>query len=323
MLIVLQAMDAGGKDGTVKQIGGAMNPQGVKVTSFKKPSQVELDHNFMWRIEQAMPGKGEFGIYNRSYYEDVLIAAVRNLVPENVWKDRFRQINDFEYRHANPELKKEGQGTDIVKFYLHITQEEQWKRFGQRAGDPDKQWKFSGADFAESENWSDYRKAFNRAISKTSTEEAPWIVVPSNHKWYRDLVVSQIVVDHLEAMHMKFPASAVNADEVLKTKFSDKKWSKLVEIFNEARADAAAEGHKQKKHEKPEHLRSLTDKASEAMQMIVSQPAGKLEKILDAHFSGKEAKRFRKLVDEAREQAANKNEPKKHKKDKAAKHKHG
>lgn len=203
LLIVLQAMDAGGKDGAVNVIGGAMNPQGVNVVSFKVPSAVEKDHDYLWRIHQETPRKGYATIFNRSHYEEVLVVRVHNFVPKDVWKERYDEINNFE-----KVLNKSGTG--ILKFYLHIDKDEQLKRFKERIDDPSKNWKLSDSDFPERELWDDYRAAYEDALTKCSTEKAPWFIVPANKKWFRDLVISQIVVDHLESLKMKYPAPTVD-----------------------------------------------------------------------------------------------------------------
>ena len=340
LLAVFQAMDAGGKDGAVNNNGSVMNIEGVHATSFKQPSKIELDHDFLWRIEAAMPGKGLIELFNRSHYEDVLVALVKKFASAEAIEDRYELINDFEKRHVKS-------GTDIVKFYLLISQEEQWKRFGAREGDPGKRWKladgqlkddgsgeYEGGDLLESQLWDEHRKAANIALSKTSKEDRPWVVVPSNHKWFRDLVVSEVMKDRLEAMKMEFPAPAQNTDKILEKHFSGKKWKHLREVFEEARQKAAKDAKKDKTHEKPEHKRSAekalpgANEAAKAVQMIVkSGDEKKIEAVLEEHFSGKKWKKFRKVFDEAREKAANSDEApkasKKHKKDKAAKQKHG
>jgi len=203
VLIVLQAIDAGGKDGTIRRVMGPLNPQSCKVTSFKTPSEEELAHDFLWRIHRAVPRKGEIGIFNRSHYEDVLIVRVKNLVEKAIWSKRYRQINDFERMLSE-------NGVHLLKFYLHISKDEQLKRFQARLDDPTKHWKFNVADVEERKYWNDYMSAFEDALTKCSTGYGPWFVVPANHKWYRDLVVSEILVETLERLNMKFPKPTVD-----------------------------------------------------------------------------------------------------------------
>jgi PPK2 family polyphosphate:nucleotide phosphotransferase len=198
VLIVLQGMDSSGKDGTIRRVFEGVNPEGVRVAHFGKPSQEELDHDYLWRVHRQVPGKGEIVIFNRSHYESVLVERVHNLVPPEVWKKRFQQIVDFE-EMLNAE------GTTILKFFLHIDKKEQEKNFRERLKDPTKHWKFSYLDYNERKFWKEYTKAYEEAIEKTSTQEAPWYVVPSNHPWFRDLVVSQAVVECLESLGMRYP----------------------------------------------------------------------------------------------------------------------
>ena len=198
LLIVLQAMDAGGKDGTIRHVMSGVNPQGCRVTSFKRPTEIELNHDFLWRVHQAVPAKGEIGIFNRSHYEDVLVARVHKLVPESIWSKRFDQINDFE------RLLKENQVTTL-KFFLHISKDEQRKRLQKRLHDPAKQWKLQLADFEERKYWRAYIEAYEDVLTRCSTAEAPWFVIPANKKWFRNLAVSSIVAETLEAMKLKFP----------------------------------------------------------------------------------------------------------------------
>lgn len=209
LLICLQAMDAGGKDGTINHVLGAMNPQGCKVVSFKQPSATERDHDFLWRVHQHTPAKGEVAVFNRSYYEDVLVARVHDLVPEKVWSKRYDQINDFEKMLAKND-------THLLKFFLYISKDEQLSRFKDRLDDPTKHWKISASDYTERERWDDYIAAFEDVLSRCSTKHAPWFVIPANHKWYRNLVVSRIVVHYLEGLKMKFPEPSVNIDEIRK-----------------------------------------------------------------------------------------------------------
>ncbi|MBK5276146.1 MAG: polyphosphate kinase 2 family protein [Desulfuromonadales bacterium] len=207
LLIILQAMDAGGKDGTINHVLGNMNPQGVNVFGFKVPSAEEAAHDFLWRIHQAAPHRGQVAIFNRSHYEDVLVSRVHNLVPKKVWSKRYDLINDFEKNLVD-------NGTHILKFYLHISKSEQLRRFKQRIDDPARHWKISASDYSEREYWDDYAKAFEAALSKCSTAHAPWFVIPANHKWFRNLAVSQIVVETLESLKMEFPKPTVDIKEI-------------------------------------------------------------------------------------------------------------
>lgn len=218
LLLLFQATDTGGKDGVVKTVGGAMNPAGVNVTSFKAPTKEEIDNGFMWRIENAAPKKpGVVAIYNRSQYEDVGIVRVHNIVPESVWRPRFKTIKDWEHKLSQPTKEIPG-GVHVLKFFLLIDKEEQWQRLMDRVADPTKHYKVKEGDFKERAYWDDYMKAFSEAISLTSTDEAPWFVIPANKKWMRDLVISQIVVDQLEALKMKYPPPEVDI-ETLKAKY--------------------------------------------------------------------------------------------------------
>ncbi len=208
LLIVLQALDAGGKDGTIRHVFRGVNPQGCQVTSFKVPTEEELAHDFLWRIHKAVPRKGYIGIFNRSHYEDVLVVRVHNLVPPEVWGQRYEQINNFEKMLADT-------GTTILKFFLHISKEEQKRRFEARLRDPTKNWKFSMGDVEERAYWDDYMRAFEDALSKCSTPWAPWYIIPADHKWYRNLVVSQIIVETLEKLDMRYPPSLPDADKIV------------------------------------------------------------------------------------------------------------
>jgi PPK2 family polyphosphate:nucleotide phosphotransferase len=207
LLIVLQGMDTAGKDGTINHILGAMNPQGCRVVGFKEPSVEELAHDFLWRIHQVAPPKGKVAIFNRSHYEDVLVVRVHNLVPQAVWSHRYEQINAFEKGLVES-------NTDILKFYLHISKEEQLRRFKERLDDPAKQWKISEADYKERHFWDDYMAAYEDALSRCSTEHAPWFVIPADHKWFRNLAVAQIVVEHLEGLNMKLPRPSVDLEHI-------------------------------------------------------------------------------------------------------------
>ena len=198
VLVVLQAMDTGGKDGTIRHVFEGVNPQGVKVASFKVPTREELDHDYLWRVHKQTPGKGEIVIFNRSQYEDVLVVRVHKLVPKKVWALRYEQINEFECL-----LYEEG--TTILKFFLHIDLKEQKERLQARLDDPNKQWKFSLGDLEERKLWPEYTKAYEDVLNKTSTKWAPWYIVPANRKWYRNLVVASIMVDALKRLDMSYP----------------------------------------------------------------------------------------------------------------------
>ncbi len=208
VLIVLQAMDTGGKDGAIRRVFDRVNPAGVRVASFKAPTAEELDHDFLWRIHKQVPGKGEMVIFNRSHYEDVLVVRVHNYVSPEIWGKRFEQINEFERTLVE-------NGTTILKFYLHIDLDEQKARFQARLDDPTKRWKFRLGDLEERKFWPDYMKAFEDVLSKTSTEHAPWYIVPANRKWFRDLVISSMLVDTLEGLKMSYPESEENLDGVV------------------------------------------------------------------------------------------------------------
>lgn len=198
VLIVFQAMDAGGKDGCIRHVMTGLNPQGCRVTSFKVPSKEELDHDFLWRIHKSVPPRGEIGIFNRSHYEDVLVVRVHNLAPKSIWSKRYDQINDFEKILAE-------NGTTVLKFFLYISKAEQKQRFIKRLENPDKNWKFSLGDVEERKFWEDYMRAFEAALSKCSTDHAPWYVIPADNKWFRNLAVSQIIADTLAEMHPRIP----------------------------------------------------------------------------------------------------------------------
>jgi PPK2 family polyphosphate:nucleotide phosphotransferase len=198
LLIVLQAMDTGGKDGTIRGVFEGVNPQGCHVWGFKAPTPEELAHDFLWRIHQKTPGRGMITIFNRSHYEDVLVVRVHDLVPEEVWKKRYAAINEWE------RIIRES-GTVILKFYLHISKDEQKQRLEERRDTPEKRWKFAVRDLGERAYWDDYMQAYEDAINKCSTEHAPWYVIPANKKWYRNLVIARIIADALEAMDPQFP----------------------------------------------------------------------------------------------------------------------
>ncbi|GAB1724416.1 MAG: polyphosphate kinase 2 family protein [Nitrospira sp. CR1.1] len=209
LLIILQGMDTSGKDGTIKHVMSGVNPQGCRVASFKAPTEKELEQDFLWRIHQEVPPKGYIGIFNRSQYEDVLITRVHGLVSKSVVTRRFNQINEFE------ELLVED-GTAIIKLFLHISKDEQKERLTERICDPEKRWKFSEGDLEERKLWDGYMTAFEDVMAATSTERAPWYIVPANRKWYRNLVVAELVVQALSAMNLSTPPAprGVNFDEL-------------------------------------------------------------------------------------------------------------
>ncbi len=202
-LFVIQALDTGGKDGTIRSVFGNLNPQGTRVASFKAPTSNELAHDYLWRIHAALPRRGEIGVFNRSQYEDVLVVRVHNLVPKEVWEKRYDQIIAFEKMLTD-------EGTTIVKFFLHISKEEQKERLEARLADPDKHWKFNPGDLKERALWGEYEKAYEEAIQKTSTEYAPWYVIPSNRKWYRNVIIGRVVQDTLRRLDPQYPV--VTAD---------------------------------------------------------------------------------------------------------------
>jgi len=210
LLVVLQAIDTGGKDGTIRHVFDGTNPQGVKVASFKQPTHEELAHDYLWRVHPHTPGNGEIAIFNRSHYEDVLVVRVHELVPEEMWSRRYDQINEFERMLTE-------EGTTIRKFFLHISKEEQRERLQARLDDPTKHWKFARSDLAERELWDSYQHAYEAALSETSTSWAPWYIVPSDHKWYRNLVISSVLVNTLEELQMEYPEAEGNLDDVVIT----------------------------------------------------------------------------------------------------------
>ncbi len=198
LLIVLQGMDTSGKDGTIKNVMSSVNPQGCKVVTFKTPSAEELGHDFLWRVHQKAPAKGQIGIFNRSHYEDVLITRVHGLISDKVVKQRFNQIKEFE------ELLSES-GTVILKFFLHISKDEQKERLEERIRNPEKRWKFNEGDLEERKLWENYMDAFETMMAATSTDQSPWHIVPANRKWYRNLIIAHYVVNALENMKLKTP----------------------------------------------------------------------------------------------------------------------
>ena len=203
VLIVLQGMDTAGKDGTIKHVFTGVNPQGCRVTSFKKPSEEELAHDFLWRINKALPERGSFGIFNRSHYEDVLIARVHNLVPKKVWSKRYDAINHFEKRLSE-------EGVIILKFFLYVGKDEQKQRILARIEDPAKRWKFTQNDIEERRYWKKYIQAYEDAVAQCSAPHAPWYVVPANHKWYRNYVVAHAIAKTLSKLDLKFPKAEVD-----------------------------------------------------------------------------------------------------------------
>lgn len=208
ILIVLQAMDTGGKDGTIRRVFTGVNPQGVRIASFKVPTPEEAAHDYLWRVHKVVPGNGEIVIFNRSHYEDVLVVRVHNLVPKETWSKRYEQINNFERLLAET-------GTTILKFFLHIDLDEQKERLQARLDDPAKHWKFRLGDLDERKLWPEYMKAYEDALEKTSTDYAPWYIIPANRKWFRDLVISRILIETLESLNMEYPKSEENLDGVV------------------------------------------------------------------------------------------------------------
>lgn len=208
VLVVLQGMDTSGKDGTIRHVFDGVNPQGVRVASFKAPTPEELGHDFLWRVHPKAPGRGEMVIFNRSHYEDVLAVRVKKLAPPELWQARFDQINDFERLLSQT-------GTMILKFFLHIDEDEQKKRLQARLDDPTKRWKFNRGDLADRKLWQEYTAAYEEALSRTSRDGAPWYVVPANRKWYRNLVVATILVDALEELDMRYPEPEEDLDGIV------------------------------------------------------------------------------------------------------------
>jgi len=207
VLIVLQGLDAAGKDGTIRHVVSGVNPQGCRVTSFKVPSADEAAHDFLWRVHKAVPEAGDLGIFNRSHYEDVLVARVHSLVPKHVWSERYRQINHFESFLDQNNVK-------ILKFYLHISKNEQKNRLLERIDDPDKRWKLSQSDFNERLFWDKYQAAYQDALTKCSTDAAPWYIIPANKKWFRNLAVSHIIAETMERMDLKLPEPTMNLKDL-------------------------------------------------------------------------------------------------------------
>ena len=216
LLVVLQALDAGGKDGVVRHVFSATNPEGTSVASFKEPNRVEAAQDFLWRVHRRVPHKGELVIFNRSHYEDVLIARVHKAIKKKVWSKRYDLINGFEkLLTAN--------GTRVLKFYLHISPEEQLERFKQRLDDPTRHWKISEADYTERDRWPQYREAYEDVLEKTSTAEAPWFVIPADRKWFRDLAVSRIIADTMDDMGLRIPPPHVDLDAIRRKYHAEEK----------------------------------------------------------------------------------------------------
>jgi PPK2 family polyphosphate:nucleotide phosphotransferase len=207
VLVVLQGIDAGGKDGTIRRVMSGLNPQGVRVTPFKVPEGAEKRHDYLWRIHNALPEYGEIGIFNRSHYEDVLVVRVHGLAPKSVWSKRYRQINEFERMLSES-------GVSIVKFLLYISKEEQARRFRERLEDKERNWKFSPADLKEREYWDAYIEAYEDMLTKCNTDYAPWYVIPANRKWFRNLAVAQILVETLEGMKLHYPKPAADLSKI-------------------------------------------------------------------------------------------------------------
>jgi PPK2 family polyphosphate:nucleotide phosphotransferase len=207
LLIVLQAPDAGGKDGTIRHVFGALNPLGAEVHAFKVPTPEEAAHDFLWRVHAVTPACGRVAIFNRSHYEDVLVPRVHHSVPKELIAKRYDRINEFEHNLAQA-------GTHILKFFLHISADEQLRRLNARLEDPHRQWKISESDYAERELWDDYRKAYEAALEATSTRRAPWFIVPANHKWFRNLVVARIVADTLDGLDLRFPKPSADVEAI-------------------------------------------------------------------------------------------------------------
>lgn len=208
LLIVLQAMDTGGKDGTIRHVFNGINPQGMKVTNFKSPTKREVNYDYLWRVHQKVPAKGEIGIFNRSHYEDVLIVRIHDLVPKSVWKKRFTHINEFERMLCD-------EGTTVLKFFLHIDKDEQKRRLEARLSTPEKHWKFDPSDISERKLWDQYVAAYEEVLEKTSTDWAPWRVIPGNNKAYRNLVIAKTICKTLEGLNMSYPKPAEGLDKIV------------------------------------------------------------------------------------------------------------
>jgi len=207
LLVVLQAMDTGGKDGTIRHVFEGVNPQGVTVASFKKPTPEELAHDYLWRIHKHTPASGQIAVFNRSHYEDVLVVRVHELVTTARWSKRYDHIRNFEQMLAD-------EGTTILKFYLHIDLDEQKERLQERLDTPEKHWKFAEGDLAERARWNDYMDAYEEMLQRTSTETAPWYVIPANRKWYRNILISEILISSLEALDMAYPEPEEGLEDI-------------------------------------------------------------------------------------------------------------
>ncbi|MAE62583.1 MAG: polyphosphate kinase [Planctomycetaceae bacterium] len=208
LLVVFQAMDAGGKDSTIRHVLGPLNPMGCRVTSFKGPNTVEQDHDFLWRVHQSAPRRGRIHVFNRSHYEDVLIVRVKGFAPEKVWRKRYEHINAFEAMLGD-------EGTTVVKFYLHISKGYQKERLQRRLDRPDKQWKFNPNDLKERAQWEAYQEAFTEALERCTTKDAPWYVVPAERRWFRDLLVAEVLTETLESLKMKMPKVDFDASKIV------------------------------------------------------------------------------------------------------------
>ncbi len=208
VLVVLQATDSGGKDGTIRHVFEGVNPQGVKVASFKKPNDTELSHDYLWRVHRRTPANGEIMIFNRSHYEDVLVVRVHNIVPQDRWEKRYHHIREFERMLTD-------EGTIVLKFFLNISKDEQKERLQDRLDNPDKHWKFNTADLKERARWDDYQEAFAAMLNRTSTDYAPWYVIPSNKKWYRTLAITTVLVNTLNGLEMTYPAAEEGLDKIV------------------------------------------------------------------------------------------------------------
>lgn len=207
ILVVLQGLDTAGKDGSIRNVFSSVAPEGLRVVAFKAPTQPELEHDYLWRVHDKVPGNGEIVIFNRSHYEEVLVVRVNGLMPEKIWRRRYRHMVEFERMLAE-------EGTLILKFFLHISKDEQKKRLMDRIDDPDKHWKISEADFNERRFWNDYTAAYEDALTKCSTDAAPWYVIPSNKKWFRNLAVSHIIAETLEEMDPKLPKPSIDVKKL-------------------------------------------------------------------------------------------------------------
>ena len=208
LLIVLQAMDTGGKDGAIRKVFSGVNPLGVKVARFERPTPIELAHDYLWRVHPHVPARGEITIFNRSHYEDVLVVRVNKLQPKSVWEKRYGHIRDFERLLAD-------EGTTILKFFLHIDPDEQKERLQARLDDPEKNWKFDAHDLEQRKHWKEYMRAFRDAIVETDRSHAPWYVIPANRKWYRDYAILGVIVDTLEKLDLKYPKADFDATNIV------------------------------------------------------------------------------------------------------------